>query len=205
MGFTWAFTLYFKKNKTMLPTLLHQLPLFDQINFTEEENKLLNKFVKIRVFGKREKILSQGEVEKHFNFIHKGLVRKYYIFENVHEINIQFATEGNIICSSFSYFSGKPSDHFVEAVETVVLLSIEIKDMDFIMSQGDRFTRLGKLLMTQLFLYNEERERDLLIPDAEMRIKYFLTSKPELARRLQQTYIASYLNVKPETFSRLKK
>jgi CRP-like cAMP-binding protein len=73
------------------------------------------------------------------------------------------------------------------------------------MSQGDRFTRLGKLLMTQLFLYNEERERDLLIPDAEMRIKYFLTSKPELARRLQQTYIASYLNVKPETFSRLKK
>ena len=46
---------------------------------------------------------------------------------------------------------------------------------------------------------------ELLNYDAFGRLQHFRNSKPELFLRLPQTYIASYLNISPETFSLLKK
>lgn len=189
----------------MVSTLLRQLPLIGEVNFSGEENKELKKYFKIRTFKKKQKILNGGQVETHFNFVYKGLVRQYYIDANGNEVNTRFADAGDIICSEFSYFSGAPSEYISEAVENSTMLSITVKDMDYIQSLGMPFIRFGKLLMAQLFFLKEEREREFLANDATKKVELFFKLKPAMALRLPQIYIASYLNLKPETFSKLKK
>jgi CRP-like cAMP-binding protein len=187
----------------MEPYPEYELPLLALIPFTAHEKIGLYKYVKARPFKKKEKILEVGEMDTHFNFVHKGLARQYYVYKN-REINTQFAAKDDMLCSGYSYFSRTPSEYFIEAVEPTTLLSIEIHDMDTVVIQGENFLEWGRLLVNQILLYKEQRERELLNYDALNRLKHFMDTKRDLFLRLPQIYIASYLNIQPETFSKLK-
>jgi CRP-like cAMP-binding protein len=187
----------------MEPYSDYELPLLGLIPFTAQEKIVLYKYVKVRPFKKKEKILELGQMDTHFNFVHKGLVRQYYVY-NGREINTQFATKNDMLCSGYSYFARTPSEYFIEAVEPTTLLSIEIPDMDIILMQSDNFLQWGRLLVNQILFYKEQRERELLNYDALNRLKHFMETKRDLFLRLPQIYIASYLNIQPETFSKLK-
>lgn len=54
-------------------------------------------------------------------------------------------------------------------------------------------------------MIKEKRERDLLLLDAETRYKNFLTEFPGMDQRIKQGIIASYLGIKPETLSRIRR
>lgn len=187
----------------MEPYPVYELPLLGLISFTAQEKIALYKYVKVRPFKKKEKILQVGEMDTHFNFVHKGLARQYYVYKN-REINTQFAIKDDMLCSGYSYFARTPSEYFIEAVEPTTLLSIEINDMDTIVLQGESFLQWGRLLVNQILLYKEQRERELLNYDALHRLKHFMETKSDLFLRLPQIYIASFLNIQPETFSKLK-
>ena len=68
-----------------------------------------------------------------------------------------------------------------------------------------KFLQFGKKISATITRQKESREMELLNYDALGRLQHFTDSKPDLFLRLPQTYIASYLNVSPETFSTLKK
>jgi CRP-like cAMP-binding protein len=55
------------------------------------------------------------------------------------------------------------------------------------------------------FMIKEKRERDLLLLDAETRYKNFLSEYPGMDQRIKQGIIASYLGIKPETLSRIRR
>jgi CRP-like cAMP-binding protein len=187
----------------MEPYLQYELPLLGSIPFNAQEKIGLYNYVKVRPFKKKEKILEVGEKDTHFNFVHKGLARQYYVF-NKHEINTQFATKDDMLCSGYSYFSRTASEYFIEAVEPTTLLSISLEDMDTILMSSENFLKWGRLLVNQILFYKELREKELLNYDALNRLKHFMETKPDLFLRLPQIYIASYLNIQPETFSKLK-
>jgi CRP-like cAMP-binding protein len=54
-------------------------------------------------------------------------------------------------------------------------------------------------------MIKEKRERDLLLLDAEKRYKNFLNEFPGMDQRIKQGIIASYLGIKPETLSRIRR
>jgi CRP-like cAMP-binding protein len=181
----------------------YELPLLKAVTFSEKEKLMIYRYLKVRHFKKKEKILQQGDVESYFNFLHKGLTRQFY-FHNNREINTQFTVKDDIVCSAYSYFSRTPSVYSIEAVEPTTLLSFEINDLEFVLAQGPNFIQWGRLLVNQLLFYKEEREKELLTYDAANRLQHFIDSKPELFSKLSQVHIASYLNIQPETFSKLK-
>ena len=83
-------------------------------DLTEEEfNQLVLPVIKVRRFGKKDIVLKAGEIEQHFNFIVKGLVRKYYR-KGHQEINTQISMENHLILSQESFHSRTPSEYFVE-------------------------------------------------------------------------------------------
>ncbi|MEI9808161.1 MAG: hypothetical protein WDO16_09945 [Bacteroidota bacterium] len=89
------------------------------VNISDEEvTKCLLPIIKVRRVGKREFVTKAGEVENNFNFIVKGLVRKYYK-KNSHEINTQISMEGHIILSQESFHSRMPSEYFIETYRAV--------------------------------------------------------------------------------------
>jgi CRP-like cAMP-binding protein len=183
----------------------YEIPLIAKCNFSPHELSIFKKHVTVERFGKKEKILKVGEEDNKFRFIHKGLVRQYYVF-NEKEINIQFCCPNdNIVVAFASYMGHQPSDYFIEALEPTAVFSITRENMDHLMSQGPNFINFGKSISATLCTQKSLREKELLNYDALGRLQNFIDTKPELFLRLPQIYIASYLNIQPETFSALKK
>src|SRR5438093_6668081 len=79
----------------------------------EEFEQYLLPFICIRRFERKEIVTHAGEVENYFNFVLKGLARKYYKSEEG-EINTQIAYEEHIIYAHESFHSRTPSEHFIE-------------------------------------------------------------------------------------------
>lgn len=174
------------------------------VNITDEEfTKCIMPVIKIRRFGKKEFLTKTGEVENYFNFVVKGLVRKYYK-KNNHEINTQISMEGHIILSQESFHSRTPSEYSVETIEPSVFISIQFDDLEKIYSQSKKMEHLGRLVITHTMMLKDRWQMQMVKMTPRERFLNFVMKNPDLLQRVPQKFLASYLNIKPETFSRFK-
>lgn len=185
-----------------------KITFYDFLNkfilFTQEEyEKLVTPYLVKRKFGKKEIITHAGEVENFLNFIDKGLVRKFYK-KGEEEINTQISYEGHIIHSQESFHSRTPSEYSVEAIEPCELTSITYESLETIYSVSKKMEHLGRLVITKTMVLKDKWQSQLVKLSPRERFVQFVTKHPELMQRVPQKYLASYLNIKPETFSRFK-
>jgi CRP-like cAMP-binding protein len=158
---------------------------------------------KVRRFGKREIVTRAGDVENHFNFIIKGLVRKYYK-KGSHEINTQISMEGHIILSQESFHSRAPSEYSIETIEPSAFVSIAFEELENLYTQSKKMEHLGRLVITHTMVIKDKWQMQMVKMTPRERFLNFVMKNPNLLQRVPQKYLASYLNIKPETFSRFK-
>ncbi len=172
----------------------------------EEFREYLYPVIKVRRFSKKSIVTETGEVENYFNFIIKGLVRKYYKrYKKDHqEINTQISFEGHIILSQESFHSRLPSEYTIETIEPTTLVSISFNDLEKVYSKSPKMEQLGRLVVTHTMVIKDRWQMQLIKLTPRERFIDFVTKNPELLQRVPQKYLASYLNIKPETFSRFK-
>lgn len=176
------------------------------IRFTDvsnEEFAYLSQFVEVRHLNKKVRLVNIGEKEKYVNFLIKGLVRKYF-YRQKEEVITQIAKEGELICSSVSFLSGRDSDYIVETIEPTIVLSISAENIEKIYSMSYKMERLGRLIIIDWLLQKEYWENERIKQGPKERFLNFISNNPDLLIRVPQKYLASYLNIKPETFSRYK-
>ena len=160
-------------------------------------------YIEIREYDKKVKVIREGEIERYLNIISSGLARKYLPLRN-NEITIQLATEGHIIHSELSFHNRIPSGSVVETIEPTVFFSISYDNLEQMYDQFPKIERLGRLLISELFVKKDSRYFDQLNKNTRERFLEYIRTHPQMMQRVPQKYIASYLNIKPETFSRLK-
>lgn len=187
--------------KTALDGLHHYLSRYLPISRSEFQHLL--PYIEIREYDKKAKVTKEGEVERYFNIIARGLVRKYLPLKNG-EQTIQLAVEGHIIHSELSFFYRTPSTSVVETIEPTVFLSISYESLEQLYKQHPKFERIGRLIITDLFVRKDHRFFDQLRKNTRERFLDYIKTHSHMLQRVPQKYIASYLNIKPETFSRLK-
>jgi CRP-like cAMP-binding protein len=185
----------------MLDALRQYLSAY--VTFTDEEFNVFSRFVEIRNFDKKQQVIKIGEREIYLNFIVKGAVRKYFL-KGKDEIITQLAKENDIINSTSSYEEGKPSTYIIETIEPTTFVSITKEHLDSLFLQSHKMERLGRLVATSLFLQKDAWEYERMRLSTRERFVQFMRNNPDLLQRVPQKYLASYLNIKPETFSRLK-
>jgi CRP-like cAMP-binding protein len=173
------------------------------VTLTRAEFNLLLTYVEIREFDKKVQVVKAGEVEKYLNIIARGLARKYLPVKN-EEITIQLATEGHIIHSELSFYTQAPSGSVTETIEQTTFISISFDNLQQLYEQFPKAERLGRLLVSDLFIRKDLRYFDQLQKSTRERFLEYIRTHPHMLQRVPQKYIASYLNIKPETFSRLK-
>ena len=174
------------------------------VDLTEEEfQQNVLPFIKVRRYGKKEMLIRAGEVENYFNFIVKGLARKYYK-KGKDQINTQISYEGHIIHSQESFHSRTPSEYYVETIEPTTVISITYDDLEKLYSRSLKMERLGRLVITFTMVLKDRWQMQMIKLNPRERFIYFVNKNPELLQRVPQKFLASYLNIKPETFSRFK-
>lgn len=174
------------------------------VNITDDEfARCLMPIIKVRRFGKKEFVTKAGEIENYFNFVVKGLVRKYYKKSSA-EMNTQISMEDHIILSQESFHSRVPSEYFIETIEPSVLISIKYEDLENVYSQSKKMEHLGRLIITHTMVLKDRWQMQMIKMTPRERFLNFVMKNPELLQRVPQKFLASYLNIKPETFSRFK-
>ncbi|MGQ0740300.1 MAG: Crp/Fnr family transcriptional regulator [Bacteroidota bacterium] len=181
-----------------------QLYLQKFISLSDDEfREYLLPVISIRKFARKELLTKAGEVENYFNFILSGLIRKYYL-RGREEINTQISFEGHIIHSQESFHSRTPSEYFVETIEPSVVASITFDDMEKIYASSPKMEHMARMVITYTMVLKDRWQVQMVKMTARERFLNFVTKNPELLQRVPQKFLASYLNIKPETFSRFK-
>ena len=97
-----------------------------------------------------------------------------------------------------------PSSYIVETIEPSIVVSISRDNLERLFESGDRWERAGRLMMADLLIEKEYWLLDTIRYSPRERFLRFIKEQPDLVERVPQKYLASYLHIKPETFSRLK-
>lgn len=198
----------FLVNLHLIKAMVTKKSFLDFVNkfipFTQEEfDELIAPCIIKRTFDKKEVITHAGQVEEFFNFIEKGLARKFYK-KNNEEINTQISYEGHIIHSQESFHSRTPSEYTIEAIEPCEMTSITYECLETLYSSSKKMEHLGRLVVTTTMVLKDKWQSQLVKLSPRERFIDFVTRHPELMQRVPQKYLATYLNIKPETFSRFK-
>ena len=174
------------------------------IPLNEEEKKLFEGRVTQRNVKRRQMILQEGFVCKHYSFVVKGCFRMYGVDAKGAEHNIQFAAENDWIADIGSFHSGKPSKLFIEAIEPSIIVQIEKQDLYFLYKSIPKLDRIFKVIVENKFVELQNRVLQNISSTAQERYVNFLDQYPQLARRLPNTQIASYLGITPEFLSKIR-
>jgi CRP-like cAMP-binding protein len=187
------------ENVRLFFQFLHKFVTLREDEFDEH----IMPYCEVRHFRKKHLITKENEIENYFNFITKGLVRKYYKKGRT-EINTQISTEGHIIHADESFHGRIPSEYCVEAIEPVTMVSISYDNLEKIYSGSHKMERLGRLVITFTTVVKDRWQMNMIKHTPRERFLDFVHKNPELLQRVPQKYLASYLHIQPETFSRFK-
>jgi CRP-like cAMP-binding protein len=181
-----------------------RIPLVAEMDFNRDELDILKQVVQIKEYAKKEKILLPDSKETTFRFVKSGIIRQFYVYKN-REINVQFASVNDIVCSYASYMFDGESGYYIESVNEATVFAFDRSSMDKIVITNPKFLAFGKRIAAEVCEFKSLREKELLNYSGIERLRHFIENQSELFLSLPQTYIASYLNVTPETFSALKR
>ena len=153
---------------------------------------------------RNEYLIREGEVEKYIYFVTSGALRAILLKED-EEHTIRFGYTNSLITSINSYFSGKPSLLYIQAIRKSTLMRAS-KEVLAEYVQRDKESLIAyQQILKDLVASFLEREIDLLTKAPAERLKRLLNRSPQLFQEVPHKYIASYLRMSPETLSRLLK
>jgi len=170
----------------------------------EEVQVLQSSFIE-RTVKRRGFILQQGDVCKHFTFVVSGCFKMYAVDQNGKEHNLQFAAEGDWTADLASFYSEKPTGVYIEAIEPSAILQIKHEDLLNLYINFHKFDRNFRIIIEQKYIELQNRVLQSLSATAEERYQYFLERYPNLANRLPNTQIASYIGITSEFLSKIRK
>ncbi|MEO1435586.1 MAG: Crp/Fnr family transcriptional regulator [Bacteroidota bacterium] len=183
--------------------LLHQFVSSFKI-LTPDEVNLIVDHADIRAFDKGIHILKEGQIASECFFVLKGLVREYYLQDGT-EKTTAFFTEGMPVNSFSSATEQKPSKHYLVCAEDCVM-TVGTESMEAEMIR--RIPRLAEIIRQEVERNAGKMQDDLatyIMSSPEERYLNLLKTRPELLNRVPQHQIASFLGVKPESLSRIRK
>ena len=170
---------------------------------TEEDIAFISSFGELRNYDKKVIVTNIGEQENYIHLVLHGLARKFF-YAGKKEIITQIAKENEFINSSVSFITSKPSEYIIETIEPSVFISFTQEHLEILMNSNLKYKKVIRMILMQLLIEKEKWEIERVELNTRERFANFIKTNSELFRRVPQKYLASYLNIQPETFSRLK-
>ena len=173
------------------------------VSLTDEEFNFFCGFFEEKQFKKKDILTREGEIATYFYFIEQGAARLFFQ-KGKDEVVMEIVLENEPICCYDSWLTKKPSNFSIEAIEPLIVFCLKQEDLETIFAYSPKFERLGRLFARDEYLRKAEFDYNRVRVSTEQRFIEFMKNNGPLIQRVPQKYLASYLNIKPETFSRLK-
>lgn len=170
---------------------------------THDELDILENILVPMKFAKGQMILSEGEICKHIYYIEKGLVRQFY-FKKGKEVTEHMAVEGNIVMCIESLFKEEPTSLQVEALEPVLIYALPKARLEEVALHNVNIQILYRKILEESLILSQIHADLLRFETAQDRYRKMCKLATQVTLRAPLVYIASYLQMTPETLSRVR-
>ena len=178
--------------------------ILDKIHLLSAASKLtLKKCVAEVRHPKGHILLRANKIETSIYFIKQGIVRAYSKTDN-NEITFWFGKEGDTVVSMKSYVENRKGYEDIELLEDSELYELKTKSLQTLFNQDIHIANWGRKFAEQELVKTEERFISLQFRTAAERYKKLIKDDPDLIKRVQLGYIASYLGITQVSLSRVR-
>ncbi|MFK7968865.1 MAG: Crp/Fnr family transcriptional regulator [Bacteroidia bacterium] len=186
-------------NETTLP---EEICMMDKL--TEEERASINEFSSTVQYKKGDMLVREGQVSSDCYSILQGCVRQYYLIDGEEKTTF-FYTEGQSIISSIGTISSGPSPFYLTCMEDTTVSMMAAEHENALYERHPRIERMCRISLEVELKKQQEMLTTYMISTPEARYLNLLSTRPDLVNRVPQYQLASYLGVKPESLSRIRK
>lgn len=178
--------------------------LLHLINFSSEELGQICDCFKPKSAKKNSFLLREGDICKEFYYLNSGCIRTYFIDRNGEEKTRYIMTDFTIGTALTSFVTQKPSTEFIDAQQDSELLAISHSDFFRLNKQLENWKLFYQKILEMAYAFQNRRIESLVTMTAKQRYDELLETNPHFTQKLSNKALASFLDIKPETLSRLK-
>lgn len=170
---------------------------------TKDLEDAINESQFVKRFKKGTVLLEEGKISNECYFIIHGCIRSYYLNDG-NEITTDFFTEDQAVTPS-AYGKNTPSGYYLECVEDTIA-GVGTPELETELFQKfPQLESLTRALVEAIMLKQQDTLAEFKMASPEERYLNMLNNRPDLIKRVPQHQIASYLGIKPESLSRIRK
>ena len=158
-----------------------------------------------RVFEAGECFCHVGQERHEVGFIQNGIVRYFVVSSDGSDATKDFSLNGTFTLSFGSAVLGKPAEVAIDAVVRTELLVWPYQVLLGLYDSDIEWQKVGRRVAEFLYVRKEQRELSFLQLDAEARYRKMLAQFGTQADAIPQYFLASYLGIRPQSLSRLKR
>lgn len=171
---------------------------------SKEESEAIAESMQTKTFKKGEYLLQEGQISTNTYFILEGCVREYILTDG-DEKTTNFFTEEQWAISLNNFAPENTAKHNWVCVEETTVVVGDEQQARALFKRFPRFETISRTIMEAAFLEQKEALSSYYTDSPEQRYLKLLKSRPGLIQRVPQYQLASYIGIKPESLSRIRK
>ena len=173
--------------------------------FTEEEFAMFLSYFTVKTIKKKDYYLKAGECCHSKAYLNKGCARNFVLDEQGHERILFFAFEDWWLGDFDAYYSGKPGTNYIQMLEDSELLVISKENFQKAEQEISKLKQWYSVKMLRSASASRNRIEEMKTLSAEERYLKLIENQPHIFQRIPLQHIASYLNIEPQSLSRMRK
>lgn len=158
----------------------------------------------VREFKRGTVLLKEGQLSVDTYFILEGCIREYILIDG-EEKTTNFFTEEQWVISMSNFNAQSPSTHYLVCVEDTSVVVGNEEAAQVMFKKFPRFETISRAVMEVFFSEQKKILTSFLTDTPEQRYMNLLKARPDIFQRVPQYQLASYIGVKPESLSRIRK
>lgn len=170
---------------------------------THDELDILESILVPMKFNKNEMILKEGEVCKNIYYVDRGLVRQFYSKKG-RIVTEHFGADHTIFMCIESLFKEEPTKLQVEALEPTVIYALPKHKLEQVALHNVNIQILYRKILEESLIISQVHADLVRFESAQERYKKMCKLNPQVVLRAPLVYIANYLQMTPETLSRVR-
>ncbi len=179
--------------------------LTEKITITDGDYNKFLELTKSVSISKNDFFIHEGNVSKYIAFVNSGVLYSYTIDKKGNKHVVQIAPENHWISDLFSFFSYETSAFNIQAIEDCEITILSRENFEKACNTIPAIERFFRLLIQNAYVDSLRRVSRIYANSAEERYLNLIKSNPKIIQRVPQHYIASYLGIKPQSLSRIRK
>ncbi|MEM6722428.1 MAG: Crp/Fnr family transcriptional regulator [Bacteroidota bacterium] len=174
------------------------------VTLSSEQEEQLTSVIRTTWVKRRQFIIQPGFPSQYRNYILEGAFRSYYLDQDGKEHTVSIAVEDWFVTDFHSHIYQSPAKSFVEALEDSVILQLHYDDIEALCQKIHPLSEFFRKVTERAFASATVRVVSNISKSAEERYRAYVEKYPQIATRVPQYVLASYLGMSAEFLSKIR-